>query len=145
VVRTHLRPRIFGSVSRTSLPSFTSRALIDRVGEALCQRMTKLRLKHFAISGCPASAAVAEKAAVAIRPIPVPTLVIWGERDRYLSPELAEPDHDDVPSLDRVKRLPDASGWVHHDEAERVTQLLTDFFAPALPARSRPAASSRGW
>ncbi len=21
--------------------------------------------------------------------------------------------------------------WVHHDEAERVTQLLTDFFAPA--------------
>ncbi len=75
-----------------------------------------------------------KKAAAAIRPIPAPTLVIWGERDRYLSPELAEPDHDDVPNLDRVERLPDASHWVHHDEAERVTQLLTDFFAPALPA-----------
>ena len=36
----------------------------------------------------------------------------------------------------RVERLPDASHWVHHDGAERVTQLLTDFFAPALPARS---------
>ena len=60
-----------------------------------------------------------------------------GERDRYLGPELAEPDHDDVPNLDRVERLPDASHWVHHDEAERVTQLLTDFFAPALPARNR--------
>ena len=43
-------------------------------------------------------------------------LVIWGQRDRYLGPELAEPDHDDVPNLDRVERLPDASHWVHHDE-----------------------------
>jgi pimeloyl-ACP methyl ester carboxylesterase len=28
-----------------------------------------------------------------------------------------------------VERLPDASHWVHHDEAERVNQLLIDFFA----------------
>ena len=40
-----------------------------------------------------------------------------------------------LPGLDRVERLPDASHWVHHDEAERVTQLLIDFFAPALPAK----------
>jgi pimeloyl-ACP methyl ester carboxylesterase len=71
-----------------------------------------------------------------IHPINAPTLVIWGERDRYLGPELAEPDHDDVPGLDRVERLPDASHWVHHDEAERVNQLLIDFFAPALPAKN---------
>ena len=57
-----------------------------------------------------------------------------GQRDHYLGPELAEPDHDDVPNLDRVERLPDASHWVHHDEAERVNQLLIDFFAPARPA-----------
>lgn len=43
----------------------------------------------------------------------------------------------DGPNLDRVERLPDASHWLHHDEAERVTQLLTEFFAPALPAPSR--------
>ncbi len=73
-----------------------------------------------------------KKAEAALRPIKAPTLVIWGERDRYLGSELAEPDHDDVPGLDRVERLPDASHWVHHDEAERVTQLLTGFFAPAL-------------
>ncbi len=30
-----------------------------------------------------------------------------------------------------VERLPDASHWVHHDEAGRVTQLLTEFFGPA--------------
>ena len=67
------------------------------------------------------------------RPISAPTLVIWGEKDRYLGPDLAEPHHDDVPNLDRVERLPDASHWVHHDEAERVNQLLVDFFAPARP------------
>jgi pimeloyl-ACP methyl ester carboxylesterase len=27
-----------------------------------------------------------------------------------------------------VERLPDASHWVHHDEADRVNKLLTDFF-----------------
>jgi hypothetical protein len=26
----------------------------------------------------------------------------------HCDPELAEPDHDDVPNLDRVERLPDA-------------------------------------
>jgi hypothetical protein len=64
-------------------------------------------------------------------------LVIWGQRDRYPGPELAEPDHDDVPNLDRVERLPDVSHWVHHDEAECVTQLLADFFAPTLLAKNR--------
>jgi epoxide hydrolase 4 len=72
-----------------------------------------------------------------LRPIAAPTLVIWGQRDRFLGEELAEPDHDDVPNLDRVERLPDASHWVHHDEAERVTQLLIDFFAPALETKHR--------
>ena len=60
---------------------------------------------------------------------------IWGQDDRYLGSELAEPDHDDVPNPDRVERLPDAWHWVHHDEPERVTRLLTDFFAPARAAQ----------
>jgi pimeloyl-ACP methyl ester carboxylesterase len=61
--------------------------------------------------------------------ISAPTLVIWGQRDRYLGPKLAEPHHEDVPNLDRVERLPGASHWVHHDEAERVNELLLDFLA----------------
>jgi pimeloyl-ACP methyl ester carboxylesterase len=73
----------------------------------------------------------AKKAEAAIHPIKAPTLVIWGQRDAYLGQELAEPEHDDVPGLERVERLPDASHWVHHDDAERVNQLLTNFFAPA--------------
>jgi len=71
-----------------------------------------------------------KKAEEALRPIKAPTLVIWGQRDRYLGEDLAEPEPDDVPNLVRVERLPDASHWVHHDEPERVTELLTDFFTP---------------
>jgi len=71
-----------------------------------------------------------KEAAAKLRTISAPTLVIWGERDSYLGSELAEPKHDDVPNLDRVERL-DASHWVHHDEAERVNELLIDFFRPA--------------
>jgi epoxide hydrolase 4 len=77
-----------------------------------------------------------------LRPISAPTLVIWGQRDRYLGPKLAEPDHDDVPNLERVERLPHASHWVHHDEPERVTQLLIDFFAPARPTQDRQTATT---
>jgi pimeloyl-ACP methyl ester carboxylesterase len=72
-----------------------------------------------------------------LRPISAPTLVIWGQDDGYLGSDLAEPDHDDVPNLDRVELLPDASHWVHHDQHQRVTRLLIDFFAPALPAKNR--------
>jgi pimeloyl-ACP methyl ester carboxylesterase len=70
-----------------------------------------------------------KKAEAELRPISAPTLVIWGEDDQYLGPDLAEPDPDDVPNLDRVERLAGASHWVHHDEAEGVNQLLIDFFA----------------
>ena len=78
-----------------------------------------------------------KKAEAALRPIKAPTLVIWGDEDRYLGKELAEPEHDDVPNLDRVERLPHASHWVHHDAAPKVNDLLTDFFAPALPGKNR--------
>jgi epoxide hydrolase 4 len=70
-----------------------------------------------------------KRAEARIRPLEAPTLVIWGERDRHLGAELAEPDGADVPNLERVVRLPDASHWVQHDEPERVGQLLVEFFA----------------
>ncbi len=71
------------------------------------------------------------RAEARIRPVRAPTLVIWGEQDRYLGPAMAEPELADVPNLERVVRLPDASHWVQHDEPERVTQLLVEFFAAA--------------
>ncbi|MBV9804839.1 MAG: alpha/beta hydrolase [Solirubrobacterales bacterium] len=63
-----------------------------------------------------------------LAPITAPTLVIWGENDRYLSSALAEPDRTDVPALTEVVRIPDASHWVQHDAPERVNQLLIEHF-----------------
>jgi len=68
------------------------------------------------------------RAAARIRPVEAPTLVIWGQRDRHLGAELAEPEPADVPNLERVVRLPEASHWVHQDEPERVSELLVEFF-----------------
>jgi epoxide hydrolase 4 len=73
------------------------------------------------------------RAEARIRTITAPTRVIWGERDRYLGLELAEPDAADVPNLERVIRLPNASHWVQHDEPERVARLLVEFFASPGP------------
>ncbi len=79
-----------------------------------------------------------KEAAAKLRPVSAPTLVIWGERDSYLGLELAEPDRDDVPNLDRVERLPDASHWVHHDAAERVTNCSpTSSPPPVQPNRAK--------
>jgi pimeloyl-ACP methyl ester carboxylesterase len=60
-------------------------------------------------------------------PIEAPTLILWGDRDRYLLPELAEPSSSDVPNREVVHF--DASHWLHHDEADEVNRRLAEFFA----------------
>jgi epoxide hydrolase 4 len=69
----------------------------------------------------------------ALRPVTAPTRIIWGERDRYLGTELAEPERADVPNLEQVIRVADASHWVQHDQPDRVTSLLVEFFRCAVP------------
>jgi len=106
-------------------PAYTAEEM-DRYIEAWSQPGAATAMINYYRSSVRTSPKSAE---AQIRPISAPTLVIWGQQDRYLSPELAEPEHDDVPNLDRVERLADASHWVHHDDHERVTQLLTEFLA----------------
>ena len=67
------------------------------------------------------------RALAAMAPIAAPTLVIWGERDRYLGADLAEPEPRWVPDV-RVRRISDASHWVQHEAPERVGELLVEFF-----------------
>ncbi len=61
-----------------------------------------------------------------IEPIAVPTLLIWGEQDRYLRVRLTEGLEPWVKDL-RIERLPDASHWVMADAPDRVNRLLIDF------------------
>jgi pimeloyl-ACP methyl ester carboxylesterase len=58
------------------------------------------------------------------------TLIIWGERDKYLGRGIAAPDPRLVPNA-RVEYLPDATHWVHHDQPERVAELLISFLRGA--------------
>jgi epoxide hydrolase 4 len=63
------------------------------------------------------------------RPIAAPTLLIWGERDRYLGIGMTEGLTRWVPNL-QVVRIPNASHWVQNDAPARVNELLLDFLRP---------------
>jgi epoxide hydrolase 4 len=69
--------------------------------------------------------------------IEAPVLVIWGERDRFLSRRLAEPPRLWVPNLLRVERLREASHWVAEDRPREVNTLLLDFLRYPLAALPR--------
>lgn len=58
--------------------------------------------------------------------IDVPTLVLWGERDRALDGRLTTGLDRWVPDI-RVERLPDASHWVQNDAPDRVNDRLVAF------------------
>jgi pimeloyl-ACP methyl ester carboxylesterase len=58
--------------------------------------------------------------------IDVPTLLIWGEQDRYLGLCLTEGLEPWVPKL-RLERIPDASHWVQAEVPERINALMVNF------------------
>jgi pimeloyl-ACP methyl ester carboxylesterase len=56
----------------------------------------------------------------------VPTLVIWGEKDRWLLTRNLEGLEKYVPSL-IIKRIPDGSHWVIHEKPELVNSYIREF------------------
>jgi pimeloyl-ACP methyl ester carboxylesterase len=62
------------------------------------------------------------------RRIEHPTLVLWGEQDRFLGPELAEPGSEWVPNA-RIRRVPEAGHWIQHDVPELVNDELVRFLS----------------
>lgn len=61
-------------------------------------------------------------------PVEVPTLVVWGERDRFLLPGNLDGLEARVEDLEIV-RIPDAGHWVVHERPERVGDLVEAFLA----------------
>jgi pimeloyl-ACP methyl ester carboxylesterase len=55
-----------------------------------------------------------------------PTLILWGERDMALAPELA-PWSLEMCDHGQLVRFPNATHWLQHDEPERVTARILDF------------------
>jgi pimeloyl-ACP methyl ester carboxylesterase len=58
-------------------------------------------------------------------PITLPMLMLWGEKDIALSREMAQPSID-LCEQGKLVFFENASHWVQHDQAERVTALLID-------------------
>jgi pimeloyl-ACP methyl ester carboxylesterase len=58
--------------------------------------------------------------------VAVPTLVIWGEMDRYLLTGNLEGLEEYVPNL-TVKRIPDGSHWVIHEKPGLVNSYIREF------------------
>jgi epoxide hydrolase 4 len=68
------------------------------------------------------------------RPLGVPSMVIWGERDRFLRTELLDGLDRWMPGV-RIARIPEASHWVQHDAPDRVNELLIAFCREAATSR----------
>jgi pimeloyl-ACP methyl ester carboxylesterase len=65
--------------------------------------------------------------------IETPTLIIWGEKDRYIDRSLSDPGPL-VPHR-RLERIAHGSHWVQNDAPERVNELLVDFLGDLQPLR----------
>ncbi|HEY7807593.1 MAG TPA: alpha/beta hydrolase [Croceibacterium sp.] len=59
-------------------------------------------------------------------PIECPTLLLWGERDIYLSPTLASGNERFVANLS-AHRFPDASHWVQQDASYALHDAIADW------------------
>lgn len=64
------------------------------------------------------------------KPIERPVLVIWGDKDRYLGQEMADPPKRFVPNA-RVVHIPNATHWVQNDAPEEVNRLLIELTRPS--------------
>ena len=58
--------------------------------------------------------------------IKVPTLVIWGEQDRALLTGNLDGLGEYIEDL-MVKKIPDGTHWVSHEQPELVNSLIRDF------------------
>jgi pimeloyl-ACP methyl ester carboxylesterase len=58
----------------------------------------------------------------------LPALLVWGAKDRYLGPALAEGLEEWAPGI-RVARLSEASHWVQNDAPDEVNRLLIGFLS----------------
>jgi epoxide hydrolase 4 len=59
--------------------------------------------------------------------VSVPTLILWGDRDAALIPELAQWSLEWCDD-GRLVRFPNATHWVQHDAAQAVNRRLLEFF-----------------
>lgn len=64
----------------------------------------------------------------------LPTLIVWGDRDRFIPVAHGRAAHDLIPNS-RLEVFEGAGHFPHRDEPERFTKVLLEFLAETEPAR----------
>ena len=67
----------------------------------------------------------------------VPSLIMWGERDRIIPPQHARDAHELMPDS-RLELFPSAGHWPQLDEPRRFVEVLVDFIESTEPAAIEP-------
>jgi epoxide hydrolase 4 len=111
------------SLRSSSRPGTFTDADLDRYREAWSQPGAVRSMIHW------------YRAALRAQPKPpasprvrVPTLLLWGKKDRFLGSEMAQPSID-LCDDGRLEFVAEASHWIQHEEAERVNRELIGFFS----------------
>jgi pimeloyl-ACP methyl ester carboxylesterase len=60
----------------------------------------------------------------------VPTLILWGEQDQAFVIENLNQIEDYVPNC-QVKRFPDSSHWLQHEQPTQINQAIERFISPS--------------
>jgi len=129
-----------GASLRRSGPRRLPGPLVDRMHEDLDRATRRAILRLYRSADDPAGEA--PRLVEALRPLDLPTLVIWGERDPYVPAALAERQRQAFPSAE-VHVLEQSGHWPFVDRSERVEELLVGHLrqaaAPAAQTVRQPA------
>jgi epoxide hydrolase 4 len=111
---------------RTPPPDTTPEAFSEQDLAQYREAVRQPRALHSMINYYRAAVWHPAKARVRSPRITVPTLILWGKRDRYLSAELA---HESAALCDDARvEMFDTSHWLQHEQAEAVNERLIGFF-----------------
>jgi pimeloyl-ACP methyl ester carboxylesterase len=80
--------------------------------------------------------------AAALKPLDLPALVLWGEKDPYVPVDQAERQKEAFPHA-RIVTYPESGHWPHIDNPDAVRSDAVGFLRPSI-AYGRPRGSARG-
>jgi pimeloyl-ACP methyl ester carboxylesterase len=126
-----LSAKRFSALRRAFRPPFAkegafSEADIERYVEALAKPGALTAAINYYRANYLASLRPDATALAGSAHIDVETLIVWGERDTALVPELLDGIERFAPRV-RIHRMPEAGHWVQNEAPDEVNRLLIDF------------------
>lgn len=115
----------FVSVLQAHNPRPLPREFVDRNYDAY-DRATRCAILK-AYRALPDATQLGREHAAALRPYDRPALVIWGDRDPFLPPHIAQSNREGFPSAD-VHVYENSGHWPFVDEEQRTVELMSAFF-----------------